>query len=150
MDDITTTLSVSKKFHDWLKSKGSKDENYEDIIKRLLKPEFVKELDSDVGHSDPYSKPVKQSKGIKKNKWKSNTSTKNKPHKLHISNVQGKFNKQKLRKKTHRAKPAMVPKRQKKSPNISKKSGIKPKTAGIYQEFKQKIQKKLRFTARKQ
>ena len=46
MADITTTLSVSKKFHDWLKSKGSKGENYEDIIKKLLKPEFVKEFES--------------------------------------------------------------------------------------------------------
>ena len=32
-----TTLSVSKEFHDWLKSKGKKGESYEDIIKKLLK-----------------------------------------------------------------------------------------------------------------
>ena len=46
MADITTTLSVSKKFHDWLKSKGNKGENYEDIIKKVLKPEHVKEFEN--------------------------------------------------------------------------------------------------------
>ena len=40
-----TTISVSKKFHDWLKSKGKKGESYEDLLKRLLKPEYVKELE---------------------------------------------------------------------------------------------------------
>lgn len=40
MSDITT-IPVSKKFHDWLKSKGSKGESYEDILKRLLKPELA-------------------------------------------------------------------------------------------------------------
>ena len=46
MADVTTTLSVSKKFHEWLKSKGNKGENYEDIIKKVLKPEIVKEFES--------------------------------------------------------------------------------------------------------
>ena len=41
-----TTLSVSKEFHDWLKSKGRKGESYEDIIKKMLKPEFAQELES--------------------------------------------------------------------------------------------------------
>ena len=41
-----TTIPISKKFHDWLKSKGMKGESYEDVIKKLLKPEFLKELDS--------------------------------------------------------------------------------------------------------
>ncbi len=40
-----TTISVSEKFHEWLKSKGKKGESYEDLIKRLLKPEFLKELE---------------------------------------------------------------------------------------------------------
>ena len=40
-----TTLSISKEFHDWLKSKGRKGERYEDIIKKMLKPEFLKELE---------------------------------------------------------------------------------------------------------
>ena len=50
-----TTISVSKKFHDWLRSKGMKGESYEDIIKKLLKPEFLQELDSDYSSesSDP-------------------------------------------------------------------------------------------------
>lgn len=39
-----TAISVSKEFHDWLKSKGKKGEKYEDIIKRMLKPEYIKEL----------------------------------------------------------------------------------------------------------
>ena len=39
-----TTLSVSMKFHDWLKSKGKKGESYEDIIKKMLKPEFLQDL----------------------------------------------------------------------------------------------------------
>ena len=45
MSDITT-IPVSKKFHDWLKSKGKKGESYEDVIKKLLKPEFLEELES--------------------------------------------------------------------------------------------------------
>ena len=45
MSDITT-IPVSKKFHDWLKSKGKKGESYEDVIKRLLKPEFLEQLES--------------------------------------------------------------------------------------------------------
>jgi len=40
-----TTLSVSNEFHDWLKSKGRKGESYEDIIKKMLKPEYLKELE---------------------------------------------------------------------------------------------------------
>ena len=39
-----TTIPISKKFHDWLKSKGKKGESYEDVIKKLLKPEFQQEL----------------------------------------------------------------------------------------------------------
>ena len=41
-----TTISISKEFHDWLKSKGRKGESYEDIIKKMFKPEFVQELES--------------------------------------------------------------------------------------------------------
>ena len=40
MSDITT-IPVSKKFHDWLKSQGRKGESYEDILKRLLKPDLM-------------------------------------------------------------------------------------------------------------
>lgn len=44
MADITT-IPISRKFHDWLKSKGKKGESYEDIIKRLLKPDVAQEID---------------------------------------------------------------------------------------------------------
>ena len=50
MSDITT-IPVSKKFHDWLKSKGSKGESYEDILKRLLKPEHMEEQNEEHGSS---------------------------------------------------------------------------------------------------
>ena len=40
-----TTISLSKEFHDWLKSKGKKGESYEDVIKRMFKPEFLEELE---------------------------------------------------------------------------------------------------------
>lgn len=40
----TTTISVSKEFRDWLKSKGMKGESYEGIIRKLLKHEVVEEL----------------------------------------------------------------------------------------------------------
>ena len=39
-----TTIPISKEFHDWLKSKGSKSESYEAIIKRLIKPEHMQDL----------------------------------------------------------------------------------------------------------
>ena len=39
-----TTIGLSEKFHDWLKSKGTKGESYEDIIKKMLKPEYMNEL----------------------------------------------------------------------------------------------------------
>jgi len=41
----TTTIPISKDFHDWLKGKGKKGESYEDVIKKLLKPEFQQELE---------------------------------------------------------------------------------------------------------
>ena len=41
-----TTISVSKEFHDWLKGKGKKGESYEDVIKKMLKPEYLQELGS--------------------------------------------------------------------------------------------------------
>ncbi|MBI2649721.1 hypothetical protein HYX04_00230 [Candidatus Woesearchaeota archaeon] len=41
-----TTIPISKEFHDWLKSKGRKGESYEDVIKKLLKPELQQELGS--------------------------------------------------------------------------------------------------------
>ena len=44
MADITT-IPISKKFHDWLKSKGRKGESYEDVIKRLLKPDALQDLE---------------------------------------------------------------------------------------------------------
>jgi len=47
-----TTLSVSKEFHEWLKSKGRKGESYEDIIKKMLKPEYAQELESNQASSD--------------------------------------------------------------------------------------------------
>ena len=46
-----TTIPISKEFHDWLKGKGKKGESYEDVIKRLIKPEFHQELEgSDDSH----------------------------------------------------------------------------------------------------
>ena len=47
-----TTVSMSKNFHDWLKSKGKKGESYEYIIKSMLKPEHAQELQSFQGSSD--------------------------------------------------------------------------------------------------
>ena len=47
-----TTIPVSKEFHDWLKGKGKKGESYEDVIKRLLKPEFKQELEESQAPSD--------------------------------------------------------------------------------------------------
>jgi negative regulator of replication initiation len=41
-----TTISVSEKFHDWLKSHGKKGESYEKILRRMLKQEFLKELEA--------------------------------------------------------------------------------------------------------
>ena len=48
----TTTIPISKKFHDWLKSKGKKGESYEDVIKRLLKSESKEELEESQEASD--------------------------------------------------------------------------------------------------
>ena len=47
-----TTIPVSKEFHDWLKSKGSKGESYEAIIKRLIKPEHMQDLQQGLPSSD--------------------------------------------------------------------------------------------------
>ena len=52
MADEDTTISVSMKFHDWLKSKGKKQESYEDIIKRMLKPEYLQELEGSQSSSE--------------------------------------------------------------------------------------------------
>ena len=41
-----TTISVSEKFHEWLKGKGRKGESYEDVIKKMLRQEFLQELES--------------------------------------------------------------------------------------------------------
>ena len=51
MSDITT-IPVSKKFHDWLKSKGSKGESYEDILKRLIGSEAMGDADSIASAAD--------------------------------------------------------------------------------------------------
>lgn len=65
-----TTISVSKKFHDWLKSKGAKGESYEDIIKKVLKTEFSRELVSvkvaAASTSSDSSKPKAAPKDVKK------------------------------------------------------------------------------------
>ena len=53
MSDITT-IPVSKKFHDWLKSKGKKGESYEDILKRLIGHETAEDT-SDSGISSSAS-----------------------------------------------------------------------------------------------
>ena len=55
MSDITTistTIPVSKKFHDWLKGKGRKGESYEDIIKRLLNPDALQDIEQSQESSD--------------------------------------------------------------------------------------------------
>ena len=48
----TTTIPVSKKFHDWLKGKGRKGESYEDIIKRLLNPDALQDIEQSQESSD--------------------------------------------------------------------------------------------------
>lgn len=52
-----TTISVSTRFHDWLESKGKKAESYEDVIKRMLKPEFAQELENFQGSSESSDAP---------------------------------------------------------------------------------------------
>ena len=47
-----TTIPISKEFHDWLKSKGMKGESYEDVIKKLLRHEFLQELEGSQESSD--------------------------------------------------------------------------------------------------
>ena len=47
-----TTIPISREFHDWLKNKGRKGESYEVILKRLLKPELMQELESSQSSSD--------------------------------------------------------------------------------------------------
>ena len=49
---VDTTISVSKEFHDWLKSKGRKGESYEDIIKKMLKQDFLQELEGSKSSSE--------------------------------------------------------------------------------------------------
>ena len=41
----TTTIPVSKKFHDWLKGKGKKGESYEAIIKRMINSDALQDLE---------------------------------------------------------------------------------------------------------
>ena len=41
----TTTIPVSKKFHEWLKSKGKKGESYEAIIKRMFNSDALQDLE---------------------------------------------------------------------------------------------------------
>ena len=52
MTETTTTIPISKKFHEWLKSKGRKGESYEDVIKRLLKPDAVRDIERSQESSD--------------------------------------------------------------------------------------------------
>ena len=40
-----TTISISKKFHEWLKSKGDKGDSYEKIITKLLKTNIAEEYE---------------------------------------------------------------------------------------------------------
>lgn len=47
-----TTISVSKNFHEWLKSKGRKGESYEGIIKKMLRPEFLQEIEGSQGSKE--------------------------------------------------------------------------------------------------
>ncbi len=46
-----TTIPISRKFHDWLKTKGMKGESYEEVIKKLLRPEAQQELEEYQGTS---------------------------------------------------------------------------------------------------
>lgn len=52
MHDISTTIAVSKEFREWLKSRGTKGESYEDIIKKLLRPEVLQEYSSSTKTSE--------------------------------------------------------------------------------------------------
>ena len=50
IDTMTvTTISVSKEFHDWLTNKGNKGESYEDVIKKLIRNEYLREYTSSSG-----------------------------------------------------------------------------------------------------
>ena len=56
----TTTIPISKKFHEWLKGKGKKGESYEDIIKRLLMPKLAEEL-GELGSEDKSTSSIADS-----------------------------------------------------------------------------------------
>ena len=149
MADVTTTLSVSKKFHEWLKSKGSKGENYEDIIKKLLKQEFVSELKSVRGPSVVPSKyedsildlgrknTKKEAIVVVKTIPKSIEPKKNKIQKPTAPKIHKESSKQKMVKKFKESKPAVTSKSDSESPNITKKSGSKQKTIGVNEKLKQ-------------
>ena len=143
MADVTTTLSVSKKFHEWLKSKGSKGENYEDIIKKLLKPEFVSELKAARGPSVIPSKDedsilnlgrknTKKEAIVVKTFPNSIKPKENKIQKPNAPKTNKESGKQKMVKKFKESKPAKL-----KSPNTTKKSGSKQKATGVNVNLKQ-------------
>ena len=61
----TTPISISKRFQSWLKSKGRKGENYEEILKSLLRPDILKELE-EYGGGLPIAKDTKGEQDVKK------------------------------------------------------------------------------------
>ena len=108
-----TTIAISKEFHEWLKSKGNKGENYEDIIKRVIKAEYIRDLDKTQKSPDVSStiKPLEQKiaqQKIKKSALKLNKPLETKakpkkksPEKLQKSTMSGKKIKTKLREPKH-------------------------------------------------
>jgi len=57
-----TTIAISRKFHDWLKSKGAKGESYEDIIKKVIRAEFLQDLEGNQEYLIKLKKATKPKK----------------------------------------------------------------------------------------
>ena len=129
----STTISVSREFHEWLKSKGKKGENYEGVIKRLLKPNLIQELERFGIPSHKLEEDIKQKTTLKSIKYgleNISPDSKTKPkkekviksQKIKIPNI-GK-NKQVLKPKTVKKrlqKPKFPETKITKKPNIWKK-----------------------------
>ena len=76
-----TTISVSDKFHEWLKGKGKKGESYEDIIKKMLRQEFLNEVESasTIKKGSPTAETQKGKKDTKRVVERLDATSSNKP-----------------------------------------------------------------------